>query len=403
MNEITPINLSNLSPLDKVKKQICDNAELPLEQARATPPEAYSNQDYYQWEKDNILKKQWLSLAHISQLTEVGDYINVDMLGEPLSVIRGDDNQIRVLSRVCPHRGMDIMPQEYGHADTGNCNKLRCPYHHWVFELNGKLKGAPLMKEHPEVADKSLGLHEVRSAIWNGFVFVNLEGSAEAIETQFAGLNSFLDRWNLDELTMVADITWDCDFNWKVLVDNFMEPYHHAGAHHTIFQPNLPAQNCWTEPMGDNYLICHLPLSKGLQEKVKMGEPQLVDFKIIDGLKPEDYLEWTVYLGAPTFLLFMAVDRVYWYRLEPQSADKMILRTTMLIHPESELTDNYEETLTEQVELMRKFHMEDMEVCSAVQKGVTSSFYKSGPLSKLEEPIWQLQRYLARNIKATQA
>lgn len=388
------------SHLGVIKQGICNTAALPLGEARALPAEAYTDPHYFEWEKEHILKKQWLSVAHVSQVPNPGDYINLDMLGESISVVRGQDNQIRVLSRVCVHRGMDIMPPEFGHGASGNCQSFKCPYHHWVYGLDGNLKGAPFMKQHKAVVNDELKLHEFNSATWEGFVFVNLSGTCEPLTTQFDGMEKYLERWDMAGLEMVADIEWDCHFNWKVLVENFMEPYHHAGAHHTIFQPTLPAQHCWTEPEQDYYSVCHLPLDKQLQEKVKAGEPQLIDFLPMPSIEYKDYLEWTVYLGAPTMLLFVAADRVYWYRLQPLSADRMALRTTLLLHPDAKQMTGYQEKLDEQVELAKTFHMEDMEVCSALQIGLKSDVYKPGPLCQLEEPIWQFQRYLARQIKS---
>lgn len=383
-----------------IKLGICAQASLPLQKARALPAAAYIDEEYFEWEKENILKKQWLSLAHISQIPEPGDYINLDMLGERISVVRGTDNKIRVLSRVCAHRGMDVMPPEFGHAANGNCQSFKCPYHHWVYGLDGNLKGAPFMKDHPEVVEQNLRLHEFDSTIWEGFVFVNLSGDCEPLHEQMAGLEKFLGRWNMAELELVGDLEWDCEFNWKILVENFMEPYHHCGAHHMVFQPTLPAQHCWTEKEADNYIVCHLPLDKKLQEKVNAGEPQLIDFVPMENLVAEDYLEWSVHLAAPTCLFFVAADRVYWYRLQPTSAGKMTLHTTLLINPKAKQMNNYDEILHEQIELIKKFHLEDVEVVSAMQTGMRSSVYKPGPLNKLEEPIWQFQKYLARHIQS---
>lgn len=404
--DLEPIKAES-AEVEMIKKFICTQADLPLERARALAAAAYTSEDYFDWEKENILKPQWLSVAHVSQLPTIGDFINLDLLGEPLSVIRGSDEKIRVLSRVCAHRGMDIMPPQSGHPASGNCQQYRCPYHHWVYGTDGRLRGAPFMKDHPEVVDGTIKLHEFNSAIWQGFIFVNLSpvNAHEKLKPpakQFEGLDKFLGRWNMAELEMVADIEWDCDFNWKVLVENFMEPYHHVGAHHTTFQPSLPGQHCWTETEADYYCVCHLPLEKRLQEKVKQGEPQLIDFLPIEGLQEDDFLEWSVHLAAPTCLFFVAADRVYWYRLQPLSAGKMILRTTLLLNRKSKQDPAYQQTLDEQVNLIRKFHLEDVEMCTAVQNGLRSDVYTPGPLNKLEEPIWQFQRYLARQIKASE-
>ncbi|MCX2980790.1 aromatic ring-hydroxylating dioxygenase subunit alpha [Halieaceae bacterium IMCC14734] len=385
--------------LDLLHAEICRAAEKPLAEARALPAQAFTDQAHFVWERETILKRQWLSIAHVSQLKNPGDYVNLELLGERLSVVNSGDGVIKVLSRVCAHRGMDVMPPEYGHESEGNCHQYRCPYHHWVYGIDGKLKGAPLMKEHQEVASKSLQLFEFNSAVWQGFVFINFSGDAQAIDEQFSGLDKYLSRWQIADLTMVGDIAWDCPFNWKVLVENFMEPYHHVGAHHTLFQPIMPAQGCWTDEEGEHFQVCHLPLSEPLQQKVKGGEPQLLSFMPMPALVESDFLEWTVYLAAPSTLLFVAADRVYWYRLEPISAERMQIRTTMLVHPDSANAENYPQTLADEIELMRKFHLEDMEMCGAVQSGLASAAYRPGPLNPLEQPIWLFQRYLARQIK----
>jgi phenylpropionate dioxygenase-like ring-hydroxylating dioxygenase large terminal subunit len=187
----------------------------------------------------------------------------------------------------------------------------------------------------------------------------------------------------------------------EVLVENFMGSYHHIGADHATFQPILPRQHYWTEAEADYYCVCHLPLGK-LQKNVKQGESQLINFAPIEGLHLDDFLEWSVHLAAPSGLFFVAADRVYWYRLQPLSAGKMTLRTTLLINPDSKNSPDYQKILKAQIQMIRKFHLEDVEMCTAVQNGLRSCAYTPGPLNKLEEPIWQFQRYMARQIKAAE-
>jgi len=385
-----------------INEAILDVAARPLGEACALPAEAYTDDDYFAWESSELLARQWLAVAHVSQIPDSGDYLNLMLLGERLSVVRGRDGEVRVLSRVCAHRGMDVMPPESGYTEKGNCRQYRCPYHHWVYDLDGSLKGAPFMKEHAAVTGGALRLHAFRSEVWEGFVFVNLSADAEPLAESYAGLLPCLARWRMGDLVMVVDQSWDCPFNWKVLVENFMEPYHHAGAHHTIFQPLMPAQNCWTESEAEHYTICHLPLADALRERVRAGEPQLLAFPALPGLEQGDYHEWTVYLGHPDFLLFVAPDRVYWYRIEPLGAGRMRLHTTLLVSPDATDMPEFSRVLEEEADLLRRFHLEDMEVCGGVQAGLASRSYTPGPLSELEAPIWLFQRYLARRIRSLQ-
>jgi nitrite reductase/ring-hydroxylating ferredoxin subunit len=253
------VALSSVERIDAINQAILETAARPLSTARALPAAAYTDADYFAWEISEVLSREWLAVAHVSQIPKGGDYVNLTLLGERLSVVRGTDGTIRVLSRVCAHRGMDVMPPETGHAEQGNCRQFQCPYHHWVYDLDGRLKGAPFMKDHAMVAAGTLKLHTFRSEVWEGFVFVNFSADAQPLVERYAGLLPFLARWRMDELVMVIDQIWDCPFNWKVLVENFMEPYHHAGAHHRLFQPLMPAQGCWTEAEAGHYTVCHLP------------------------------------------------------------------------------------------------------------------------------------------------
>lgn len=112
-----------------------------------------------------------------------------------------------------------------------------------------------------------------------------------------------------------------------------------------------------------------------------------------------DY-EWTVYLGHPDFRPFVAPDRVYRYRVELLEADRMRLRTTLLVSPAAAHMPDFPRIVEEEADMLRRFHLEDMEVCGAVQAGLASQAYTPGPLSELEAPIWLFQRYLARQIRS---
>lgn len=396
MSAVAPLN----DPMRVLAHSIRETAARPLAEARALPAAAYVSEAWFEQERLHLLQGAWQSVAHVSQIPSPGDYVNLELQGERISVIRGEDGVVRVLSRICAHRGMDVMPPESGHAEAGNCKHLQCPYHHWVYGLDGRLKGAPLMKTHAAVAAGDLALKAFRSEVWQGFVFVTFDESAPPVAEAFAGLMPHLERFRMHELEMVLDVSWDCPFNWKVLVENFMEPYHHLGAHHSIFQPIMPAQGCWTEPVQGDGVVCHLPLADELQRKVKAGEPQLLSFPVLPGMQPADFLEWTVFLGAPHFLLFTAPDRVYWYRIEALSAGRMRLHTTLMVDKSARSVPGFEAVLAQEEDMLRRFHLEDMEVCGAVQVGLRSQAYQPGPLAELEAPIWQFQRWIARRLEA---
>ncbi len=183
-------------------------------------PEAYTSQAFYRWEVGNVFQAEWLCLAHLSQLPKAGDFLTLDLLGEPLLVVHGKDGAIRVLSRVCPHRGMDIMPPGFG-RDTlsaaeatgspgcGHTRLFLCPYHSWTFELDGKLKACPEMQQAAGFVRDDHALRAFRSEIWNGFIFVNLGGSAPPLGERLGAMNADFGQWNPAEMEIVIQRSWE--------------------------------------------------------------------------------------------------------------------------------------------------------------------------------------------------
>ena len=139
-----------------------------------------------------------MSSAHISQIPAPGDFLNVDLLGEPyLIVVHAKDGSIRVLSRVCPHRSMDIMPAGFWRMTAMVRRSLRQrpsslrPYANCfcalimpgrTFELDGQLKACPEMHQASRILCRDdFSLKTFRCEIWQGFVFVNLDGTASPL------------------------------------------------------------------------------------------------------------------------------------------------------------------------------------------------------------------------------
>ncbi len=400
MNELTLPALPN-DDLDALLEILRVTAEAAPAEARALPGRCYTDPAFFALEKRALLEREWLPVAHVSQIPAPGDYLALDLLDEPLLVVRDKEGAVRVLSRVCQHRGMDMMPPAHVAASAGNMPALRCPYHLWTYDLGGKLLAAPEMQASACHARDDVRLPAFRCEVFQGFVCVNLDGRAAPLSTRCAGLAAHLAKWRLDEATLVWQREWDCAFNWKVLVENFMEPYHHMGAHGKTLQPLMPAMGCWAEDAGgDDWLAVHLPLNAQLREQLRSTGRPLPGFTPFPDLTLDDHHEWWVFLGQPLLLLFTAPDRAYWYRLLPTGAETCRLLTTLLVRPEAPAAPDYAAQLQQAEQEAIAFHLEDMAVCAGVQRGARSRAYVQGALSRLEAPIHRIQRYLARTLGA---
>ena len=75
---------------------------------------------------------------------------------------------------------------------------VQCPYHAWSYKLDGGLRSAPHAGEG--IDPTVLGLLPVRHAVWNGWVFVNVDGSAPRFEEHLGGLTDVLAPWSRDSI-----------------------------------------------------------------------------------------------------------------------------------------------------------------------------------------------------------
>jgi len=94
----------------------------------------FTDQAIWQLEQERVFARSWLFLAHASELPQPGDYVTRQLSNDPVLVVRGEDGTVRAFHNSCPHRGTQLC-----RADAGNAKTFRCPYHGWVFGLEGEL------------------------------------------------------------------------------------------------------------------------------------------------------------------------------------------------------------------------------------------------------------------------
>src|SRR3984957_7288098 len=110
--------------------------------ARVLSKEAYMSPAFHEFEREAVFMHSWLCVGREQQLPNVGDYMAVTLLDEPLLIVRGKDQKIRAMSALCRHRGHALVEE-----CIGNAKKLVCPYHRWTYAPDGNLVCAPRMRD----------------------------------------------------------------------------------------------------------------------------------------------------------------------------------------------------------------------------------------------------------------
>lgn len=198
----------------------------------------YLDEQLYRHEQKTLLARVWNFVCHESELPAAGDYFTISIAGNPMVVVRGADGVVRALYNVCRHRGARVM------EGAGQCSVMRCPYHWWTYNLDGRLTGVPGSPayENTGFTREQFGLVPVRTESIHGLVFVCVDRDAPS-------LRHYLGDGILDVLAQpLASVDmevfhkqeWTVPVNWKLVAENQRDGYHVPFVH-PIFRSASPA------------------------------------------------------------------------------------------------------------------------------------------------------------------
>jgi choline monooxygenase len=214
------------------------STRLPLNQASPLPGWCYTSPEWYQRELDTMFRKDWLCVGRAEQVPNMGDYYSIEVIGQPLIVVRDETKQVRVQSALCRHRGAIIT------QTAGKTRAFACPYHSWTYTLSGKLVGTP--GNPPPMAgvecfDKEdHGLTQIRTEVWGGFIFITFNEKAPPLREWLGDLPQFLQGYDLENMVWTNRDTYEVACNWKVWLENAFENYHVATIHRQHYDPVNP-------------------------------------------------------------------------------------------------------------------------------------------------------------------
>jgi phenylpropionate dioxygenase-like ring-hydroxylating dioxygenase large terminal subunit len=379
-----------------------------FEDSVGLPPSVYSDPEFHQFEMDAVFGAEWLCVGRQEQIPAAGDYLAVTRAGEPLIVARGSDGAIRVMSAVCQHRAMCITASVDRTDDdmldppdlqSGSGRTFRCPYHYWVYDLEGQLVGAPEMSKTSGFDMADISLPGLVVEIWQGFIFANFDAEAAPLGPRLAKLETLLSNYDVASLVTVDPVTIpDVPFNWKIMIENFMEMYHNSRLHHGIHD-FAPSSNAWYEDYeaGDVAMFG----TTGTVEPDGGFNPTFKGlFPPMSGLGTEERQRVVFALVAPSLLMGFQSDSAFWFYVDPTGPTTHAL-SMAYIFPEStvEMPD-FGETLEEAIAGVSNFNRQDMPTNVATQMGMQSRYAPRGRYSWQEGVLahfnsWLVERYEA--------
>ena len=156
--------------------------------ASLLPKRAYHDPAIFDWEREQVVRRDWILVGREEDAPDPGTYTLVELDGESIIVVRGRDRELRAFFNVCRHRGTAVTEEA-----CGKVVRFQCPYHAWIYDLEGHLVRAKHTEDLEEFSFDRFGLAGVRLETWQGFVFVNLDRDAAPLEDQ---LGDLADHWS---------------------------------------------------------------------------------------------------------------------------------------------------------------------------------------------------------------
>lgn len=361
---------------------------------RGLDPGMYTSESVWELEVERIWRREWHCVGRADQVAEPGDYLCVDMVGEPLVLIRDADGIARVLSRVCRHRAMLVLEGD------GNIDAIVCPYHSWAYALDGRLRGAPEMQRTPGFDRHGCRLPEIRSEIWEGFVFVNLDSDAEPLAPRLAGLSRALRNYGLGEMRTVRRLPFDriCRWNWKLECDNYIEGYHHIGAHRQSLEPVMAGRDTYPLDSDGPWSALRMPYKPGASPFAN-GVHAGCGMPAIEALEPAERDSVTVVHIFPGTKVSLWGGHMDFYRMFPSGRDAFTSEKDYCVPPSLRGRDDLDGMIQRLVDDFLEFRHEDDDLCLAVQRGLGSRFAATAPLSHLEGTIDRFARWIEQKLE----
>jgi phenylpropionate dioxygenase-like ring-hydroxylating dioxygenase large terminal subunit len=328
--------------------------------SRPLAPADYVSPEALERERREVFPAGWMPVCRAEAVAEPGAQRAVSIGHARLLITRGRDGGLNALSNVCRHRAMTLV------TDTEQAGAIRCPYHLWTYDLEGRLLSAPLMGD-VAVADCDLPRYALEE--WGGWVFVNLDGRAAPLAETLAPLAPILKPEVMATWREGYRLSFTHDCNWKVLLENFAESYHHIGAHAQTLQPLWPAA----------------------ESSAAQSTARWID--LTHSLHPERG-RLRVFVIFPMFLLAInePADSVVWYDITPLGPGRIALDIVGLYPPERAADA---EAMAAESAISFAIHSEDVPVCERTQAGLGSPDAVMGPLSPLESGLAAFRAFVA--------
>jgi len=344
----------------------------------------YRDPEFFTHEMVRIIRPSWQIVCHLSDLPKPGDWHTLEYLGESILVVRGEHGEVAAFANVCRHRGSRLVD-----GVCGSARKLVCPYHAWVYELDGRLSGVPSRSSYKVPLPQ--GLAAVEHEVWHGFIFVRLESGGPSVAGMMDRHEAEVAPYRFAAMQPLKRVTErGRDVNWKNLCDNYSD-----GLHVPVAHPGL------RRLFGDGYWIeagAHADRLGGTLLDLTRGS---WSERLYQRLRPKaEHLDeaaqslWLYFKLWPNIAFDIYPDSVDFMQFLPVGPLRTSLRESAYALPDDRREMRAARYLNARIN--RSVNAEDTVLVARVQAGMASASYEPGPLGEGEVCL----RSFAKKLRA---
>lgn len=353
------------------------NVRVPTLEAHTLPPRAYHDQDVLDYEQDAFYAGGWVAIGREEDALEAGQYFLAPVAGENMIIMRGNDGVLRGFYNVCRHRGAVMIEDE-----RGQMPRIQCPYHAWVYDLEGRLKQPRHTELLVDFEPSEWGLVPARIGLWQGIVFIDLSGEAPPLEEFLGDIVTEFARFDLGALRRVRRIDYDVKANWKALVENFQECYHCPGVHPQLnrITPYNSGQYLPSDGASMNSFMDVLPQFETLSMTGDADgrEP-------MPGMTEDDHKRIYYSVVWPNMLYSLHPDYLMLHFITPLEPGRTLVRCEWYFEPREMAKPDFNPE--EAIEFWDLTNRQDWWVCELQQQGTKSRAYTAGRYSSMESSV----------------
>jgi Rieske 2Fe-2S family protein len=358
--------------------------------ASLLPKRAYHDPVIFDWEREHVLRRDWVMVAREEDVPDPGTYSLVEVDRENIIVVRGRDATLRAFFNVCRHRGTAVAEEA-----CGKVVRFQCPYHAWIYDLDGTLIRAKHTDDLDDFSFDRFGLAPIRLETWQGFVFLNLDPEATPLADQLGDLVDHWSRFDFTTLRSAKRVEYDVAANWKFVAENYSECYHCPGVHPQLnkltpydlggdFDPQGSWQGGWMELVDT---ADTMSLGDGVAHGSTNGRPSM------RGITPEDERRIYYYVLWPMTFLSIHPDYLLVHRLVPQGPDRTVIVCDWLF--EAATIDDPGFDASDAVAFWDLTNRQDWHVCELQQRGTRSSSWVAGRYTDQEASVHAFDQMVA--------